>query len=396
MKKETLILFLRILLGAVFIFSGIAKLDSIYQFEQDIFKAGVTNWNIIPYLSRFTIAAEIFLGICFFHKEGLKKFTIPATFIMLVVFTIHLIYSVIISGGGLTGNCGCFGQKLSMTPLESLIKNIIMMGALVFMYKTKTEEPAREGYYIPGSLGILSVVLVVMFFPVKPYVTGTGATIGEVAAAPADSMSRDTEKSGEADSSGKNDHNTSSPQSTPGTEPEEINLHPEVMQAVVKKADPKTSGSGTVAVTNVKTEPKEEGPKLLPKATSPYAPFKTWSDGSNLDLDEGIRVVTMYNSGCDHCMENAKKMCELNKKTKLPAWRILFWGTESEIPAFFEYSKCSTPYKFLTPQVFFPLLGKGNFPKVILLNNGNVVGEWEGDDAVEKFEESWKKMKSGN
>src|SRR3954454_4728595 len=113
--KANVVLALRILLGAVFIFSGVAKLDAIYQFEQGIFKAGVTNWEIIPYLSRFTIAAEIFLGICFFHKEGLKKFTIPATAIMLVIFSIHLGYTIF-TEGGLSGNCGCFGEKLSMTP----------------------------------------------------------------------------------------------------------------------------------------------------------------------------------------------------------------------------------------------------------------------------------------
>src|SRR6478736_8304995 len=97
--KANVILILRILLGGVFIFSGIAKLDSIYQFEQDIFKAGVTNWELIPYLSRGIIAAEIFLGICFFHIEGLKKFTIPATALMLIIFTFHLGYTIATEGG---------------------------------------------------------------------------------------------------------------------------------------------------------------------------------------------------------------------------------------------------------------------------------------------------------
>src|SRR5690606_39090421 len=118
----------------------IAKLDSIYQFEQDIFKAGVTNWTIIPYLSRFTIAFEILLGICFFHHEGLKRFTIPATFVMLVIFTIHLGYTIVTTGG-LEGNCGCFGNKLPMTPFQSFWKNIAMLGALIYLYKTPIDKP---------------------------------------------------------------------------------------------------------------------------------------------------------------------------------------------------------------------------------------------------------------
>jgi uncharacterized membrane protein YphA (DoxX/SURF4 family) len=381
MNKATIVLIFRILLGGVFIFSGIAKLQSIYQFEQAIFKAGISSWEIIPYLSRFIIASEIFLGLCFFHKEGLKKFTIPATFLMLVVFTIHLGYEIITTGG-LTGNCGCFGETIQMNPLESLIKNIVMFGMLVYLYKNPIEKPARE-IAIPVSFGILSFLYIAVFFPVKPYVT---THVSDPVTTASIITTNDS-----SDSLDNNAIKTDTIQATPSDTKTDIKPK-EIKAKEVLKAKVSTTETKQVDPLEVK-KVEESGPALLPKTISKFAPFKNFSDGKTIDLDEGIKIVTMYNTGCEHCMENAKKVHELSKKMSLPIGRILFWGNESEIPAFFEFTKSTFPYKFVEPQVFFPLLGKGNFPKIILLNNGNIVGEWEGDDSPQQLEKSLVDMK---
>lgn len=375
MKKSTIVLILRVALGALFILSGIAKLDSIYQFEQDIFKAGVTNWDIIPYLSRFTIAFEILLGICFFHHEGLKRFSIPATFAMLVIFTIHLSYTVI-TAGGFEGNCGCFGNKIPMTPFSSLIKNIVMLGALVYLYKTPIQKPARE-VFIPISLGALSFVFVFVFFPVKSYVTN--ASVDEVASIKTTNTSTEEVPVESKDSLTKVDAKIS-------IDPKkEVPAKIDKNNPVIKKSEPDPVKPKLAVDTKI-AEPKPA------RVTSKYAPFKNFSNGITTDLDEGKKIVCMYNTGCDHCMDNAKKMVELSKKGGLPPVYILFWGNEAEIPAFFDFAKGNFPYKLLEPQVFFPLLGKGNFPRVSYLHEGNIIGEWEGDDfSSEKLTEALKK-----
>jgi uncharacterized membrane protein YphA (DoxX/SURF4 family) len=376
MKQSTIILIFRVLIGAFFILSGITKLDSIYQFEQMIFKAGVTNWDIIPYLSRFTIAFEILLGICFFHHEGLKKFTIPATFLLLLVFTVHLSYTII-TEGGFTGNCGCFGEKIPMTPFSSLIKNIITMAILIYLYKVPIIKPARE-VFIPISLGLLSFVFVFFFFPVKKYITQTNEIItSEVSNL--DTIKKDTITS--IDSSTK-------------VEDKQLILDNPKKNNQEKDSKVKSDNKLNNAIT--KEKPKEETPiveVVKPnRVVSKYSAFKNFNDGISTNLDEGKKIVCMYNTGCDHCMENAKKLCELQQKGKLPEVYILFWGSESEIPAFFNFAKCRFPYKLLEPQVFFPLLGKGNFPRVSYLHEGNIIGEWEGDDFTsEKLEEALKK-----
>lgn len=374
MKKDHIILILRVLVGVVFIFSGISKLDSIYQFEQAIFKAGVTDWAIIPYLSRFIIAFEILLGICFFHYEGLKKFTIPATFLLLVVFCIHLGYTIYTEGGN-SGNCGCFGNKLPMTPNESLLKNIITMGILVYLYRVPIIKPARE-VFIPISLGAFSFIFVFFFFPIKEYVTTPVSRVVET--------KTDTTQQVQVTTTATNDSLSIEKSSIvdPGTK---VPTESTKKDAGLNKETKQKNTTITVV------EPKVEANKP-PRVTSKYASFKNFSNGGTTNLDEGKKIVCMYNTGCDHCMENARKMCELNKKGILPPVYILFWGSESEVPAFFDFAKCSFPYTILEPQVFFPLLGAGNFPKVSYLHEGNILGEWEGDNfSQEKLTEALSK-----
>ena len=378
--KNTIIVILRVLLGATFIFSGIAKLDSIFQFEQAIFKAGVSNWDLIPYLSRFTIAFEIFLGFCFFHTEGLKKFTIPATFIMLAIFCIHLGYTIL-TEGGLTGNCGCFGEKVPMTPLSSLIKNIVTLGILVYLYKAPNEKPVRE-VFIPLSLGALSFIFVFFFFPVKDY-----GKFEESANSLPDSSERKTAYSTTTEAT---------PDSSMIKEAEKQKLIAEEAKQKALEAEKLSKQNKKDNKTQV-VEPKDEVVKVTeppkpPRVTSKFAPFKNFSNGATTHLDEGKKIICMYNTGCDHCMENAKKICELSKKTKLPEVYILFWGDEAEVAKFFEFAGCKFPYKILEPQVFFPLIGKDNFPKVHYLHEGNVMGQWAGDDFTpEKLQEALKK-----
>ena len=52
---------------------------------------------------------------------------------MLAVFVGHLTYVTFLSGGN-SGNCGCFGELLPMTPIEAIIKNIVAISLLGVLY----------------------------------------------------------------------------------------------------------------------------------------------------------------------------------------------------------------------------------------------------------------------
>ena len=52
--------------------------------------------------------------------------------------------------------------------------------------------------------------------------------------------------------------------------------------------------------------------------------------------------------------------------------------TEEEIiiKGFFETAETTFLYKIISPQTFFPLI-KDYPPRIVLLNNGNVAGDWD-------------------
>ncbi len=151
MIKKILFTGLTILLGLVFVFSGFTKLYPIELFELTLIDIKVANWATAPVFSRLMIASEFFLGLLLIMNFNLKKFTLKATIVLLLLFTIYLIILMIKEGN--QGNCKCFGNYIVMTPLESIIKNIIMMAVAVAIYIW------HKGFDLPFKKIIVSVLL---------------------------------------------------------------------------------------------------------------------------------------------------------------------------------------------------------------------------------------------
>lgn len=123
----------RIVVGLVFILSGLAKLFPIEPFEIIFVDLGISNWVIAPFLARFIIAFELFLGLCIIFDLWLKGIVYKVTQGSLIVFTIYLIY-ILITKGNNTG-CGCFGSFIELSPLESIAKNVLLMILLMLIKK---------------------------------------------------------------------------------------------------------------------------------------------------------------------------------------------------------------------------------------------------------------------
>lgn len=120
------------MLGVTFILSGILKLNPIEPFELNFIDLGIANWITAPFIARLLIGTEFYLGIMLIFGIALKKFTLPATFALLALFSVYLIIQLITTGN--KGDCGCFGTYLQMTPLQSLIKNAILVSLAVLLF----------------------------------------------------------------------------------------------------------------------------------------------------------------------------------------------------------------------------------------------------------------------
>ena len=134
MNKKTLVWLLRILVFALFVLSAVAKMFPIWAFEKQLVDLGLMSWCMAPYFSRALIALELAIGILIIQPHFLKKIVIPVTIGLLVVFCAHLTLEMV-KHGAMNGNCGCFGEWIPMTPLQSIIKNGVLI-ALILLIST--------------------------------------------------------------------------------------------------------------------------------------------------------------------------------------------------------------------------------------------------------------------
>jgi hypothetical protein len=122
-----------IIIGAIFIFSAYTKLYPIEPFEYTFVDLGIGNWQMAPFIARFLIGLEFLIGFALIFHIFLKKITYKLSIAILLFFCVYLLLQIFISGN--KGNCGCFGSSIAMTPLQALIKNIVMLVILGLLYK---------------------------------------------------------------------------------------------------------------------------------------------------------------------------------------------------------------------------------------------------------------------
>ena len=131
--------FINILIGSVFIIAAILKLISIDEFEIYIYSFDIFGFLLTTFVSRIIIIGEFILGLFLILKVN-YKLTWRLTFISLILFTLFLIYVAIFRQDT---NCHCFGELVELSPLESIIKNLVMMALLILGQRTLVPEPVE-------------------------------------------------------------------------------------------------------------------------------------------------------------------------------------------------------------------------------------------------------------
>ena len=123
-------------IGSVFIIAAILKLISIDEFEIYIYSFDIFSFLITTFVSRFIIVGEFVLGLFLILKinyESTRRITITS----LILFTLFLIYVTIFRNDD---NCHCFGELVELSPLESIVKNLILIFLLLLSQKPKAKS----------------------------------------------------------------------------------------------------------------------------------------------------------------------------------------------------------------------------------------------------------------
>ena len=285
---------IQVLISALFLLSAFAKLyptpmygiTKVFE-EGQLIPMGFSE-GLAPYFSRFIIAIELFIAIAILQRNYLKKLVIPTSIIMLILFSLHLAYSIFL---GDSENCGCFGELIPMSPLQALIKNIITLGVLGYLYKNTTEDAKNDCSKL--SIQFLSILLLMFaFVPVQ--------TVGK---------------------------------------------------------NKRVSGFSEYVV-------------------------------SDLNMNEGKKILCFFDAGCDHCMDAAKSLNELSDSIAyFPEIHIIFSDSEADrIPNFFDYAGREYSYQVLPfyneddeINSYLEILGyEYENPAVIYLYNGNQIRFYDG------------------
>jgi len=326
---------IRILISFLFLLSAVAKLYpspyfAISTFEvKQLYPMGFSE-NFAPYFSRILIGIEFALGILILQKNFLRTIIIPSTILLLVIFTTHLSI-VTIQNGGNSGNCGCFGSLLPMTPIEAIIKNVIAMILLVWLFiiMPKTIE-RKDNFWVLTTVTFAAILMLFMLAPIQP---------------PA------------------NNFNISSPEENLS---DTANFVIKDTVSIVKK--------DTLSNVTKENEPTKSEITEPVNKKSGYAQYFP-------NIDKGRKTLCFFVPGCDHCREAAKELTELRKTNKnFPEISIIFMNEEADlIPEFFKVAGAEYPYKIIEVIPFWNVLGsKRDTPGVKYLWNGNVFKYYDG------------------
>lgn len=348
-KKQNIIIWiLRIIISGFFILSAFSKLlpanSAIFLFEKQIVDLGITNWCIAPLLARAIIGFELFLGIAILQNHFLKTVIVPATFLLLLAFCIHL--TIVIINTGNHGSCGCFGQLIPMTPLEAIIKNVISMIVLAYIF-IKCKDPQKNLFRYPVAIFILVYLGIFIFLSPKCCCANNTFAANDTVAL-SDSTTEDT---------------TVTIIDTAKT------------KAVVKENNTHQDTA------KVKTSVKSSRPKV----SSVFTKYTKFS-GKTVDVNSGKKIICLFSLECEHCQESNKILQELKKSAAdFPEVYILAFGEEPEVDGFFSAGGGKFPFTIIPPEEFFPLLDKANNPpRIVVLDNGNIISEFINFEHLDK------------
>ncbi len=331
---------IRIIISFLFIISAVAKMYpspyfAISTFEvKQLYPLGFSE-IIAPWFSRILIGIELALGILILQNNFLKKIIIPITILLLAVFIGHLSYVTFASGGN-SGNCGCFGELIPMTPIEAIVKNIIAVGLLLGLYKLLDRDKLYSKFWIVALITLATIVSIFLLAPIKKV--------------------------------------TSDYIVTPET-------NTVIDSATVENSIPVISDS---VVTSVKVDSiKKEISIKKEEVISTTEPAKVKSGYAKLfpKIDSGRKTLCFFVPGCDHCRTAAKELTELKQKNaNFPEILVIFMNEEADlIPAFFKEAGAEYPYKIIEIIPFWNILGTGkDTPGVKYLWNGNTYKYYNG------------------
>ena len=162
--------FARYAVGALFIFSGIIKVNDPVGTAiklEEYFE--VFAYDIAPFFEWFVPAAlflsvllsvlEVVLGVALILGYRIK-ITAWVLLLMIVFFTFLTFYSAYFNK---VTDCGCFGDAIKLTPWQSFYKDIVLLVFIVIIFIKRTDfKPWFSGIFQEIKVGSVALVMTIV------------------------------------------------------------------------------------------------------------------------------------------------------------------------------------------------------------------------------------------
>lgn len=169
MFKEGFLFVIRFIVGGLFIFSGLIKVNdpvgTSIKLEEyfDVFANDIAGFFAYfePFalqLSVFLVVVEVVLGVMLIL--GVKsRFTVWALALMILFFTFLTFFSAYFNK---VTDCGCFGDAIKLTPWESFYKDLILLVLIAILFLFQNDLPSRSPKWAQITTLVVLVVSLVL------------------------------------------------------------------------------------------------------------------------------------------------------------------------------------------------------------------------------------------
>lgn len=180
MFKKGILLAIRLIVGGLFIFSGLIKINdpvgTAIKLEEyfDVFSNDIASFfylfkEVSLSLAVILVVLEVVLGIMLILGVRLKA-TVWALGLMILFFTFLTFYSAYFNK---VTDCGCFGDAIKLTPWESFSKDIflLILIGILFIYKNDLANASQSwATWLVRISVVLSVILAITAIRNLPFI----------------------------------------------------------------------------------------------------------------------------------------------------------------------------------------------------------------------------------
>jgi uncharacterized membrane protein YphA (DoxX/SURF4 family) len=344
--------FARYFTGAVFIFSGLIKVNDPVGTAiklEEYFE--VFAYDFAPFFEWFIpgaliiavifVVAEVLLGVALVLGYEMK-WTSWALIALIVFFTFLTFYSAYFNK---VTDCGCFGDAIKLTPWQSFSKDLILLATSIIILVNRKKYTcwmkSLHGHVVVGVSTILFLLVSVYAINHLPFVDFRTYAIGN-------------------------------------NLPELMRPSGELKYEYVMKKDGKE-----VTLENYPSDPSFEfvemnvlNPEVQPKITD----LAIWNDDGDFTeslMNDGKLLIITHNIGKTSVNHNEEIRTLIEATQNIDTWALTSSDGEA-FRIFADQAKWQIPFFYADATVLKTIVRSS--PGIVLIKNGTVLGKWHHND----------------